>query len=445
LVTALSASLQSISKELCVTHSTEAAEALLEEVAVDSNRCAQGLVHLAAAPKTLGKVAHLPVLTIQGTKDGIVRFSDFAAARHISTSPKHRFAVVPGASHHSFVEGQRSAPLAALDLKPDITNDQAVNKAAAVIADFLGHTNTGALAEAEALAAKMAQPVIDALQLEGSTKLGHPACNSDFPTNPTCQYPKWPDHSLGFPAPAPSPPLPSDCICGSPWVVQHASLVYGLGESKQPQFTATVKDSFQDVSDVTPFHLPHIFNSCDKSATSCDLNTTTLTMPVYKAGDLFPNASSQPLSAIELRSKLKSRTAVWEAAGLDAPSSVDSNLTFCKDINQLAYDWALQHAESSVRAQFEAHGEPFVIVDDKVATIGITGPEWIKDELVFERVKTETGSHIEVQSWQFVVGNTNGGHVPWFYPVGMHYCKLLSPARAMEWIYTDGLRSRLSA
>lgn len=24
--------------------------------------------------------------------------------------------------------------------------------------------------------------------------------------------------------------------------------------------------------------------------------------------------------------------------------------------------------------------------------------------------------------------------------VGYHYCKLLSPARAMEWIYVDGLK-----
>lgn len=118
--------------------------------------------------------------------------------------------------------------------------------------------------------------------------------------------------------------------------------------------------------------------------------------------------------------------------GKQNSGKTDMNMSICRDINQLAYDWALNNADPSVKAAFEAHGEPMVMVDDKKAPIGIEGPEWIKDELAFTRT---TSGQIEVQSWQFVVPNTNQGSVPWYLPVGMHYCKLLSPARAMEWIY----------
>ena len=52
-----------------------------------------------------------------------------------------------------------------------------------------------------------------------------------------------------------------------------------------------------------------------------------------------------------------------------------------------------------LRAAFEAHGEPFVMVDDKEAPIGITGPTWIKKELVYTRVGDGNNTRIEVQSW----------------------------------------------
>ena len=76
------------------------------------------------------------------------------------------------------------------------------------------------------------------------------------------------------------------------------------------------------------------------------------------------------------------------------------------------------------------------------APIGATGPTWIKKELVYKRVANGGRSHIEVQSWAFVVGPSPVKTK--YLPSGMHYCKLLSPARAMEWIYTDGLRAHRS-
>jgi len=231
-------------------------------------------------------------------------------------------------------------------------------------------------------------------------------------------------------------------------------------------FTLDGNDAFHDVSDTHPFHLPHIWSSCDSPGATCVLNVTTVTMPVLKPGNLFPsNGSSAPLSAFELKTKFKSREAIWDAIGGGGSSAADKNNTICQLINERAYDWALAHAAPSVRAAFESDGEPMIMVEDVAAPIGATGPTWIAKELVYTRVQDgqdgqihklrigsqaaaamsghgRASSHIEVQSWQFVVGN-----VPIkskYVPAGMHYCKLLSPARAMEWIYLEGLRARLS-
>ena len=131
---------------------------------------------------------------------------------------------------------------------------------------------------------------------------------------------------------------------------------------------------------------------------------------------------------------------MWEVAGLGKQSGdVDKkNLTLCREANQLAWDWALSNADASVRARFAKSGEPFVMVDDVEAPIGLTGSTWIKKELVYTRTKENT---IEVQSWTFVVPESPIKTK--YLPTGMHYCKLLSPARCMEWIYTDGLRTKL--
>merc|ERR1719313_2594513 len=115
---------------------------------------------------------------------------------------------------------------------------------AALVGDFLSAHETGELSRAESMADKLAGPIVAALKLEGSAALGTDVCNSDFPTNPACNYPKYPDFSLPpGPAPAPSPMPSSDCIYGSKWVTDYAfpavSGAYDLG------FSVEAADAFK--------------------------------------------------------------------------------------------------------------------------------------------------------------------------------------------------------
>jgi hypothetical protein len=395
------------------------------------------------------KQIEVPVLAVQGSLDGVNPMTSFAVTRYKNSKFKSiRYAVMRGASHSSLMN-QEFASLHR-DLPAMISSSSAIKQFASIIYDFVGLSSNGLLNDAERIATEMADPIVKALQLEGSEALGNPWCNSDFPTNPTCQYPIYPGKSLP-PGPAPPPnPLPSDtCVCGSEWVRTTGSdLSADLESSSRPTAIVLSNDAFHDVSDTHPFHLPNIFNECSAEDLSspCTLNTTTVTMPIIKAGDLF-DPEALVYSAFELRTKFKSRQAIWSNAGLGkGTDELDKNTNACKEINQAAYDWALANAEPSVREIFDAYGEPYVMVDDVEAPIGDHGPTWIEEELIYTRVQGGDGKYrIEVQSWSFVVANLHDGETPWWIPVGMHYCKLLSPARAMEWIYTEGVRAGLAA
>jgi hypothetical protein len=428
--------------EICFAHGKKGFVDGMAAYRSNPERCTAGLVLLGAAPGKSQDLQGLeaPLLVLAGDLDGILRFSSFAAAKHKFGSTKRRFAIIQGASHHSFASGDK--PLA-LDLRPDIGHSKAHSTIAAVVNDFVFSSDKGdtMLKKTEALADKLAAPIIAALKLEGSGALGTDVCKSDFPTNPTCNYPKYPDFALPpGPAPAPSPMPSSDCICGSKWVTDYAfPTVSGAADLG---FSLHAADAFHSVSDVHPFHLPHIWNSCP-SPSGCDLNVTTLTENLPGSGSLFPNGTGAPLSAYELRTKMKSRTTLYKAVGVKPGPNVDKNLTLCRQANEEAWAWATKNADPSVMKRFDADGEPFVMVDDKEAPIGLKGPEWIEKTLVYNRVKSSSGrTQIEVQSWTFVVGDFPIHSK--YLPTGMHYCKLLSPARAMEWLYTDSLRQMRS-
>ena len=125
-----------------------------------------------------------------------------------------------------------------------------------------------------------------------------------------------------------------------------------------------------------------------------------------------------------------------QAAG---KGTLDFNVTdgssICKKINQAVYDWALENYGNDTLDRFKRLGEPMVMGEDKGPYN--VGPIWIWDPLHYKHTTDSTGNKVlEVSS---VMMRTP---VDFYIPLsaGFHYCKLLSPARAMEWLYIDGLR-----
>ena len=184
--------------QLCLAYGAGAPATIVAQRSVRS--CGAGVVVVAAVPSVrelweLEQIGAGRVLVVAGELDGVTRFSHFAARWHVyaggGAAGGIRFAAVPGAAHHSFANDKHPIPrdIADLDLAADVTPAEAHRSIAAIIAEFARAQVSvpGALAAAEAEAARLSTPVVLALELEGSAGLGHPACNSDYPTNPGCK------------------------------------------------------------------------------------------------------------------------------------------------------------------------------------------------------------------------------------------------------------------
>jgi hypothetical protein len=82
--------------------------------------------------------------------------------------------------------------------------------------------------------------------------------------------------------------------------------------------------------------------------------------------------------------------------------------------------------------RFNKHGQPIELLDDIMYTSGIT---WVNAGI---STKNTTDSY-QVASLSLVSS-------PDFFvsaAAGMLYCKLLSPARVLEWMLVDGLKKNL--
>jgi hypothetical protein len=99
----------------------------------------------------------------------------------------------------------------------------------------------------------------------------------------------------------------------------------------------------------------------------------------------------------------------------------------------------LEHAGDEARSYFEEFGVQMDMGEDIVPIVA-AGPLWIWNYPKYTYLTLNNNQFCQVKS---TVMKTP---INYLIPSarGFHYCQLLSPAAAMEWIYIDGLRLKAS-
>jgi hypothetical protein len=386
------------------------------------------------------KTYPVSTLTIGGELDGLARCTRLAEAFYAADgAADFPVVIVPGMTHMQFSSGKPPALVKARDLIPEITYDQAHSQVASLIASYFGKVagveDGSSLKSAVSATSDFVKPIIAAYNLEGGRYFNAPA-----------QY---------------GGPLQKTCVKGgcdgkSNWAPKAQEIISSVDGWK-----LSVSNQYVDCSS-TPltgevFHLPTITNNTQ---------TKTITMTTYSQNhfddaqpswfawkEIFDTFDTGFIatSAEEIGTKLASRqcTLIKGVGEVNASFSEDDP-QFCKQTNEQAYAWAQKNAASTTADRFKKYGVKYIFGDD-IPKAG--GPLFLDARLAFDEKKDASGETVvsvaapmqktEIDYWKKHFGPIpRPSAIP--DPGCFHYCKLLSPARATEWIYVDSLRAKRS-
>ncbi|MBV8884267.1 MAG: hypothetical protein JO235_09765 [Chroococcidiopsidaceae cyanobacterium CP_BM_RX_35] len=379
----------------------------------------------------------VPTLTIGGTLDGLTRITRIAAAFWYQQINSSQFTdvgnfpviAIDGASHMQFASGEATSYVADFDLKPQIEEDEVHKQVGELVYNFIctklsdiySESSLKFLIDKQEKTQQWLQPLLDSFLLEGYNGF-KPAC-----------YNRAEDNTRTDPK----------CTPYSPWIQNSANSIMAGRDSSPVKFNLNIIDSFHRSYTTDPFHNPHVHipqvrNSCNGTE-PCTLTISSVTQALYNWLEVF-DTGFFPISAFSLRTKLNSRQNIWKHAGVSQPSYTETDgPSRGAEINQYVYKWALEHAGDEVRSYFEKFGIPIEMGEDVVPIVA-AGPLWIWNYPKYNYLPLNNNQIYQVRSTvmktpiNYVIPSARG----------FHYCQLLSPAAAMEWIYIDGLRLKAS-
>lgn len=406
-----------------------------------------------------------PILTLNGEIDGLSRISRIAESYFNQQNNLNYYNwILPNQNHFSYVTGKQPlfVYLNDIHLDRDKLNkiDIASNDISQFIINSLEKNNSYYIEKRNKESFVILKPIIHSFILEGYHHFKKPCYSERLDEYGSFVYSIIPKSN--------------SCMSGVPWteIAQKIMIDY-----KNDHLHLIVNDSQHPVSQTKPsYHLPLIHKSYDKILGQYVYNINPSNNPgnsksskplcqYYKNCTLFLSTVSEliyndyfnldtgffPLSAQEIRAKMKSKQSIYMASNhpkKDVPFKyLDGYLSnLCSKINQKLLDIVLYNFSipTHILNRYKSRGSELIIdrIDKKVCP---TGPCWINSNLQYNYNKKL--NKLYVKSSYFSFRNKN------FYPcginkkfpcsAGMHYCKLLSPARIIEWIYIDSLKNNL--
>lgn len=360
----------------------------------------------------------VPTLTLGGTKDGLLRVSRVAESywhqyTNVQASQANMFPIVAleGSSHMSYMTGEAPSAVKKRDLVPDMDVITAQQSFAVSVVDFISKVVASDFSSDVAShdTKNVLAPLIEGMEMEGY-----------YHTKPPCY-----GHETE------NPEIPT-CLHGNPWSQQMTQVMMG-GAFDNTEIYVTNDDNFHRVESVDPVHLPSVSTTCSKKTKeACELKTTTISENSYDFLDKF-DTGYYPIAASEIKTKINSRQSVQVAAGYQFSDFHDDDEVGnrCAEINDKSIAWAYDRASGAAKANYDKYGQKYVTGDD----LGPynEGPLWIWTFMNYTTSADKKTVTVQAPMMRtptdYFIGSA----------AGFHYCKVLSPFKVLEWMYTDSL------